>query len=329
MATDWAATTDAWVADGVIEADQRDGVLARLEALPEPSGALALGPLITVLVAPASFLLIGAVVATLAAVVGPPKAVYDGLLGGYAALLITAGGVGRFVPSIRPVARGLLAAAVPLATGATLSVAEEVHLTGLALVGVLPALLGWAAGLAEGSRALTASASAVTVVAMGFALFDLHGLALGPLVSLLCLGALVATTALRALWPSRDTVLQVGAPALVLLGTVLLVTCEAWFTPALHAVGVRDAWSLEKALAVLGYGTLVLGVGLVGRTGWILVPGVAAMAVATLWVAFTVGSFLGGALALAAVSVGLFGGAVLLWLWPWLREAGPTAPQPG
>ena len=320
MGTDWQRETQAWVDDGIIEAEQRDAVLERLEQLPT-SSALASGALMTVLVTPAAFLLIGAAVALMAALMDPPKVAYDSLIGGATLLLVVAGGLGRFVPSVRPLARGLLAAAVPTATYTLISTLHELDMPMLALLGVVPPVAAWAGGWLENSRAITASAALLTVMATVYALIAAEVAAAGMLVSFGCLLALVGSLALRLVVPSRDQVLQVGAPALVFLGAILLTLHQSFLGSMLKAAGVRDVWAIEKGLLVLAFGTVSLAVGLLARSGWALVPAVLCMAAATVWLAFTVGSFLGGAVALAVVSLGLFGGATLLWLLPWLRSA--------
>lgn len=328
MTSRWEAETQAWVDDGLITDDQRPALLARLEQLPTPTSALASGPLMTVLMTPAAFLLIGAAVALMAAVLDPPKTAYDLLIGGASAILLVLGLVGRFLPSVKPLARGLLAAAVPTTTYTALSVLHDLDVGLLVFVGVVPPLVAWGAGWAENSRAITATSALMTIAATSYALAQASMNVLLVVVSALCLASLGATTALRLVWPTRDQVLQVGSPATVFLGTIVLVFADTPVRDLLQSVGVREAWGIEKGLLVLAFGTVALGIGLAARSGWTLVPAVLAMSMATVWLAFTVGSFIGGAIALTLVSLGLFAGAMGLWLLPWLRSAAEVPSEP-
>ncbi len=319
MSTNWQAETDHWVADGLLEAEQQAAVLERLEALPTGNG-LALGPLMTVLVAPAAFLLIGSAVALLAALVDPPKAAYDLLIGSSATVFVVVGGLLRFVPSVRPLARGVLAAAVPMATYVVMSLTYRQDPSVLTLLAALPALIGWGVGLLENSRAVAASGAVMTVVATVPAMFAVESQVDNLAVLVACVLALAASAVLAQGLPTRATVLQVGNPAWVALAVAALTMTEAFAGPWLTSLGLHDVWSTEKGLLVLGFGTLALGIGLAGRSGWTLVPSIGCIAFSTVWIAFTFGSFLGGAIALALVSLGLFVGAVMLWLLPWIRS---------
>jgi len=329
VSTNWQEETEAWVDDGLIEADQRAALQERLESLPPPSSALPLGPLMTVLVAPASFLLLGSAVALMAALLDPPKEAYDLLIGSAAVLMGAAGALGRFVPSVRPLARGLLAASVPMATWTTMSLTFETEPELFAVVALVPAVVAWFVGWAENSRAITASGAVMIVVATCYATFRVEAIGAGAGVAVACLAAMAAASLLRWALPSRDMVLQVGNPALVFLGAVQISLGRGLFVDWLRAMGVQEAWAVERGLLVLAFGTLTLGIGLAGRSGWTLVPGVLCMALATVWIAFSWGSFIGGAIALALVSAGLFVGALALWLLPWFRDASAQAPTTG
>lgn len=316
---DWDALTQGWVDEGLITADQRGPLADRLRALPT-SPSLPMGPLLTVLVAPAAFLMVGSMVAVLAALGLKELVLYDAVVGGSAALLTALGLALRFVPKVQPLARGLLAAAIPMATWVAGRLGDEVG-GGVQLVVLIPPLVAWAGGVLENSRAVTATAATAFTLATWYVCAELHLRESMLAISTLTVFGLFAANLLGRALPARATSLHVGAPALALLGVTLAVVGPSLVPDAWIAPGSRG-WELEKGLTVLIYGVATLAAGMVSRSAWSLVPGVMAIAASTIWIAFTYGDFLGGAIALAVVSVALFALAMVLWVRPGRIEEG-------
>ncbi|MEQ1506021.1 MAG: hypothetical protein ABMB14_27565, partial [Myxococcota bacterium] len=66
--TDWSAVTRAWVDEGLLREDQRAPILDRLTALPPPTAdpSLPIGPIVTLLLTGAIWLMTGSAIALLA-----------------------------------------------------------------------------------------------------------------------------------------------------------------------------------------------------------------------------------------------------------------------
>jgi hypothetical protein len=319
---DWQQVTTQWVEDGLIESSQQQPLLERLEGLPRGS-RLSVGPMVTALVPPASVLLVGSCIALLLAAGFDEHLALNLTFSVSGALCLVLGVPLRLVERVRPLGRGLLCSAVLLSTTAVISYAFQwssfSHLLWLALA---PAGLGWLVGWLDGSRSLTATGALMTAVVL-----TTNHLGFGQASALpwLTLPVLALLTMQRPWGPPRATVSQLGAPAMVWVGVVRLLWEDRHTHDWLRTLGIDDPQYFELLSLVLIYGLAVLVIGLVGRSAWALVPGVAIVAIATVSLAFTLGSFVGGALALALVGFGLLALGFLLWLGSSLATATPRA----
>jgi hypothetical protein len=316
---DLERVASGWVERGWVKPEHQADVLRELEGLRPERPELTLGPVITLLVTGAIWLLTGALVTAvmLSGLVRDSSVVFSVAVGGPGAVALVLGALMRPAGMVLPLARGLLAAAPPLLTLGLLGMMEaafgyhgESLIVYAALLPSLACLLG---ALVEGSRAWSAT-SALTA-----ALTALLALQQGPwsegLSLLASVGALLAAgglSVLTRLLPQRATTLQVTAPSLVLFLASTLVMSEPQAPALWRAMGMEPL--VEKALLELGAGVVLVGFGAISRSPFTLVPALMLVCVATVVLASMVGSWVGGTLALGAMGGLFLAGAALLWV---------------
>jgi hypothetical protein len=325
---DWDALTRAWVAEGLVEASKRETLLERLTNLPVESAVssgLPVGPIVTLLVAGATWMLVGAAVAIAALLHVDDSTLLGLLLTGCAGATAILGGLLRLVPAAKPVARGLLAAAPPVGA---LGVAAFVgHAEELDILTVIPGVAGIGIALLDGSRSQAATSSvSVGIAALGSVIALRHRELAATAALPAAVIAIAAVALLARFWKARSEVLEVLVPAGVLFVAGDVFVTGTHFGPIWHVLrGLDHPWWLEKSLELLATaGALVLA-GAVARSGWTLVPAVMLVAVATISLASSVGSWIGGAIALVLVA-GLF---LFLAAGLWIARSRTTgAPRP-
>jgi hypothetical protein len=339
---DWDALTRGWVERGLLKAEHRQQVLEELEGQPVAGSELPVGPVITLLVAGATWLLTGALVTALMLLLvqDPGGYLMSAVIGGPGALALVLGGAMLSSPRVQPLARGFLAAAPPLLTMGTLilafsaleSIEPDSALGLLYQLAILPGLGCLVGAFFEDSR------SWATTSALSAALAGLVALQMGPwsellsllagIVSLLAVGAL---SALARMMPGRAATLQVAIPSLVLYLGVALSMSMMLMGPLWKALGTDWGWGVEKSLLVLLAAVVLVGFGAFSRSPFTLVPALLLVGAATVALAGAVGSWIGGTLALGAVGGLFLAGAATLWVTrgTGLRGSGVQAEGPG
>ncbi|MEQ1505139.1 MAG: hypothetical protein ABMB14_23090, partial [Myxococcota bacterium] len=190
----------------------------------------------------------------------------------------------------------------------------------LAWGAVIPGLVAFALAVVEGSRATSATAALSTAVGLGFGIATANHHAVPATIALVAAtGAVVALTIGGRLLPVRAVQLQVAAPSIAAFALVDVWAMDTLLPWVWRPLGL-DPW-VESWLLQLGFGGIACLAGVIGRSGWALVPGLGAIAFATVGIASTLASWIGGAAALAAVSVAFVAGAAGLWVIR-LRDAG-------
>jgi hypothetical protein len=322
---EWDKITASWVERGWLQAEHRAAVLGELEELPREGAELPMGPVITLLVAGATWLLTGALVTALMLlfVQDPGGYLMSAVIGGPGALALVLGGAMLASPRLLPLSRGFLAAAPPLLTLGTLILAFSL-LEGVAATSavsllyqlvVLPGLGCLVGAFVEGSRSWS------TTSALSAALGGLVALQVGPyseqlslmlgLFALLLVGVL--SFAARLL-PQRAATLQVAIPSLVLYLAVNLSMSVMLMRPLWKALGTDWAWGVEKSLLVLLASVVLVGFGAFSRSPFTLVPALLLVGLSTVALAGAVGSWIGGTVALGAVGGLFLAGAATLWV---------------
>jgi hypothetical protein len=310
---DWDAITRGWVDEGLLDEAQREPILARLRATPPDAGGLPIGPIVTLLVAGAVWLLTGAVVTLLLLVQLDEEELVGGVVSVCGVLALVLGGVMRAAPKLVPLARGFLAASPPLVTvGAVANLSD----TPVSALVVVPGLVGVAVALLDGSRSTAATAS-LSLTAGALAAIDAvrdEGL-WATLVLLPSLVAVAGAGFAARLVPARAAALEVLAPAGVLFLACDLAFTDVHFAPLWRLVLPNGhPFTLEKGLEGLLVGVVLVAAGALARSGWTLVPALALVAASTIAIATVFGSWIGGTVALALLGGAFLAGASVLWV---------------
>lgn len=310
---DWDQITRAFVDDGLVAEEHRAALAERLRGLPaEPAAALPYGPIVTLLVAGAIWLLTGACATVLVVLGADDRTTIGALVSACGVTAFGLGGLLRLAPRLLPLARGGLAAAPPvLTTGAMLLLGGD-PVMGAAMV---PGVVGAAVALAEGGRSTAATSALSAAVAALVWISELRrgwdeSAALAALGVAVVLVGVLAVASRRV--PSRAQVLGVTIPAVLLFVLVDVFLTGTHLGPFWK--GIRyQGWMLEKFLELLAAGGLAVLAGALGRSAWTLVPALGLVAVATVGVASTLGSWIGGTIALTLVGAAFLGLAVVMF----------------
>lgn len=310
---DWDAITRGWVDDGLLDEAQRAPILARLGALTPDRPGLPIGPIVTLLVAGATWLLTGALVTLLLLLAIDDEDAVGGLVSTCGVVALLLGGLMRPATKLLPLARGFLAAAPPLVTVGALPILGDSPVAALAMV---PGLLGVAGALVEGSRATAATASLSLTAGALFALEETADDALWATIALVPAVAAVAAVALASRFVrARSQVLEVLVPAGILFVAVDVAITAVHLEPLWRTVLPNGhPYAIEKSLEALLIGGFFVVVGAFARSGFTLVPALALVAGATISLATVLGSWIGGTVALALLGGAFLAGANVLWV---------------
>lgn len=323
---DWEAITSGWVERGLVQPEHRAALLdelTQLEAARRPS-ELSLGPVVTLLVTGAIWLLTGAMVTAMVLLgLNDPRGFFvSAVVGAAGGLSLVLGGSMRSSRSVLPLSRGLLAAAPPLLSMALVIVLESMRaqLSGLPLLliahlAVLPGLVCLVGAWIEGSRSW-ASTSALAAACAAMAALSIaprqSGFALvGALAALLVVAGLSGLSRLR---PERAMVFQVAVPSVLLYLALATALSATLLGPLWSTLGVRSPWEVEKSLQLLVQAVALVGLGAWSRQAFTLVPAILLVGLATVSLAGAVGSWIGGTLALGAMGGLFLAGASVLWV---------------
>lgn len=330
---DWDVVTRGWVDRGLVEEHKREALLDELLAMPQQGQSPPFGPVVTLLIACACWLIVGGLAAGLTSMyAAPPDAAYAivALMGLSGVGLMLLGGALRAVPRLLPLARGLLTASPPLLSFGIFVYLDSqplyVRKDGVFLL-LLPPLLSLPVAFVEGSRSFSASSALTLAIAASLATSTsqpehLYVAVAGIGLTLLAAAAL---SALTPLLPARSQAFQAAMPSAFLYLLVATLAMPSLFRPLWGSLGIYDVNQIEKSLLVLLEAVILIVFGAISRSGYTLVPAVLLIGGSTVSLAGAVGSWAGGALSLGGLGGLFLVGTSVLWV---IRAREREAPGP-